>query len=182
MLFEESKMEQKKIFLSNEWAFNPTQKLMILLFSVIPFMVVRDLVLIELSLFGYFLLVLFLLLFFYLIGLAFSKKGLMIKNDKLYHIRIAKGYTLYRKNIDLEERPVVSILQFTKRQKLPFVFVSKPDAEQSFLAYELFVLKERHIKRDKVIFFENEHSAQGAVQFLEENLGLRNEIFSPDFS
>lgn len=155
---------------------------MLLVISIIPLRILIELVLMRINWIGYLILLFVLLLFLYLISLTFSKKGLIVKDEKLYTAKIFNDFILFKKKVDLEDRPVVSILKFKKRQKLPFFSVAKPDLDNAFNSFEVFVLNERHIKRDSVIYFKNEENAQMALQFITGNFPLRHETFSPDFA
>ena len=130
---------------------------------------------------GYLIFILSLLLFFYLISLAFSQKGLIKKGNKLYRAKFFNGITLYKNKVRLNDRPVVSILKFKKRQKYAFFSAAKPDLDKSFNSFEIFVLNDRHIKRDSVMYFKNEESSRKAIEFLTTDFPLRHEVFSPNF-
>ena len=165
-----------------EASFNLHQKMILLGVSLLPGWFVVELSGRYLGLTGYLFLIFFLSLFFYLVSLAFSKKGLVKKGHKLYKAKIFNGVTLSKRKVDLTDRPVVSILKFRKSQKMIWFSIAKPDLAQSFNSFEVFVLNERHIKRDSVMYFESEENANKAVDFLTTGFPLKHEIFSPNFS
>lgn len=172
-------MEEK---LPLEPSFNLHQKMILMGVSLLPAWFVVELSERFLSLTGYLFLMFFLLLFFYLVSLTFSKKGLIKKGNKLYKAKIINGITLSRSKVNLTDRPVVSILKFKKSQKMIWFSIAKPDLAQSFNSFEVFVLNDRHIKRDSVMYFEREENANKAIEFLTTDFPLRHELFSPNFS
>lgn len=173
-------MKEEKLPL--EASFNLHQKMIIMGLSLLPAMFVVELSGRNMNWKGYLILVIFLSLFFYLISLAFSRKGLIKKDQKLYKAKIFNGVTLYQNRVDLTDRPVVSILKFRKSQKLIWFSMAKPDLGKTFNSFEVFVLNQRHIKRDSVMFFQNEETAKKAIEFLTTDFPLRHELFSPNFA
>lgn len=165
-----------------EPGFNLHQKIIFIGFSLIPLMVIIELIDDNLNWKGYLVYNLALLLFLYLISLAFSRKGLIKKGNKLYKGKFFNGLILHKKRIRLKDRPVVSILKFKKRQKYAFFSAAKPDLDSSFNTFEVFVLDERHVKRDSVMYFKNEENSQKAIEFLTTDFPLRQEVFSPNFA
>lgn len=165
-----------------EASFNLHQKMILIGVSLLPAWFVVELSGRNLSLVGYLFLMIFLLLFFYLVSLTFSKKGLIKKDHKLFKAKIFNGVTLSKRRVDLTDRPVVSILKFRKSQKMIWFSIAKPDLAKSFNSFEVFVLNDRHIKRDSVMYFETEDNATKALEFLTNNFPLRHELFSPNFS
>lgn len=114
--------------------------------------------------------------------LTFSTKGILKKDEKLYRIMSFSNITLGKTKIELSNKPVVSILQVKKSQKYAFVSSANPDQGESFYTYELFLLNDKHTKRDSIIYLSNKEKADKAKDFLVEKFYLRHEIFSPDFS
>ncbi len=124
----------------------------------------------------------FLFLGLFLLALMFSRKSLIVKKEKLYRSISIFGILLFRKKIKLYDRPIVSILKVKKSQKFAFVSSANPDQSESFSSFEIYVLNKKHTLRDSVVYFKKERNAHEAVNFLIENLPLKLEIFSPDFS
>ncbi|MGB7785320.1 MAG: hypothetical protein WBL27_04390 [Salinimicrobium sp.] len=112
---------------------------------------------------------------------AFSKKGFIKANGKLYKAKFFRGQVLSRKKINLEDRPVVSILKFKKRRKYAFFAAAQPDMAYGFNAFEVYALNEHHLKRDLLMRLTSEEIAQRALEFLGTGLELRHEVFSPNF-
>ncbi len=164
-----------------ERSFNLQQKLIIMGFSLFPLLFIIVLLEQNLNWKGYLIFIVALLLFLYLIALAFSRKGLIKKEQFLYKGKIFRGYTLFKQKIDLTDRPVVSILKFKKRQKFAFFSVAKPDLSHSFNSFEIFVLNANHFKRDSVMYFKEEKSANKAIEFLTRDFPFTHEIFSPQY-
>ncbi|MFD1095594.1 hypothetical protein [Salegentibacter chungangensis] len=172
----------KKENLILEPSFNLQQQIIILGISLIPLMFIIALIEAKLNWKGYLTFTFVLLLFSYLFALAFSKKGMIKKGNKLYKAKFFRGHTLFRQKVDLSDRPVVSILKFKKSQKLAFFSAARPDLSESFNSFEIFVLNENHFKRDSVMYFEEEDSAKKAVEFLTTDFPLRHEVFSPNLA
>lgn len=164
-----------------ERAFTIHQMILLIGFSAISLQFFLQLMDYNLTLSGYLTAAFFLTLTLYLLGLAFSKKTLIKKESKLYKGKSIFGILLTRRKIKLNDRPVVSILKFKKKQKFAFVSAASPDQADAFNSFELFVLNEKHTQRDSVVYFSKEHSAEEAVAFLTQDFPLRHEIFSPDF-
>ena len=170
-------MAEEKLPLED--SFNLHQKMILLGVSLLPGWFVVELSGRNLTLTGYLLLMLFLSLFFYMVSLAFSKKGLVKKDNKLYKAKIFNGVTLSKRRVDLTDRPAVSILKFKKSQKMIWFSVAKPDLGQTFNSFEVFVLNESHVKRDSVQFFESEENANKALEFITSGFPVKHEVFSP---
>ncbi|MFV8226906.1 hypothetical protein [Christiangramia aquimixticola] len=171
-------MRQEKLIL--ETSFSLHQKIILIGFSLIPLMFIIELIEKRLNWKGYIFFIIALLLFCYLISLAFSKKGLIKKNQKLYKAKFFKGIILFKQKINLKDRPVVSILKFKKSQKFAFFSAAKPDLGESFNSFEIFILNRTHYKRDSIMYFKKEESSQEAVKFLTNDFPLKHEIFSPN--
>lgn len=169
----------KKIAL--EAAFSLHQKIMLIGFSSIILKILSELLAINLNVTGYVVLFSFSLLFLFLMALAFSKKSLIKNGEKLFKAKSFLGFTLFKRKVDLSERPIVSILKFRKRQKFSFVSAASPDQSESFNSFEIFVLNDRHTKRESVFYFKKEENAKLAVEFLTNDFPLKLEVFSPNF-
>ena len=130
---------------------------------------------------GIFVTIFFLILTVYLICLAFSKKGLLSQNDKLYKIISIGKIILLKTNVKFSNRKIVSILVFRKRQKYAFIPSSNPDQGESLTVNEIFLLNENHTERDSVIYFEKRENSELAIDFLTSHFPLKYEEFSPDF-
>lgn len=163
-----------------EQSFNLQQKIILLGISLIPLLFIIAMINIQLNWKGYILFIISLLLFIYLISLAFSNKGLIKKEDKIYKAKFFQGFTLFKSKVDLTDRPVASILKFKKSQKLAFFSAAQPDLSESFNSFEIFVLNKTHYKRDSVMYFKKEVSAKKAIDFITQDFPLRQEVFSPD--
>jgi hypothetical protein len=172
----------KKQLFVREYAFTFHQMIMLLGFSAISLMIFIQFVAIELTVLGYGIALLFLMLGLYFLALTFSKKALIKKNGNLFKGKSIAGFVLSRKKINLDARPVLSILSFKKNQKFAFVSAARPDQADSFNSFELFILNEKHTQRDSLLYFKNKKNAEAAVAFLTTNFSLRQEVFSPDFS
>ncbi len=172
----------KKNYFTAEQAYTLHQKLILSGFWLPSFVIFLNLIKNRLNLLGYLIAFGFLFLAVYLFALCFSKRALLQKNQNLYRAKLFYGIVLVKKKIKLENRPVVSILKFKKSLKFAFLAAASPDEAYSFNSYEIFILNEKHTKRDSLLYFKNEENAKAAINFLTANFALRNEIFSPNFS
>ncbi len=136
---------------------------------------------VRLNWIGILFLLFFIFIFIVVMGFAFSKKGFQKRDGKLFKAKFFQGKVLSRKTIDLVDRPVVSILKFKRSRKYAFFSAAKPDLASSFNAFEIYVLNERHIKRDLLMRLTSEDKAIKAVEFLSSDLLLRHEVYSPNF-
>tara|TARA_R110002124_G_scaffold286715_1_gene468424 strand:- start:88 stop:609 length:522 start_codon:yes stop_codon:yes gene_type:complete len=133
------------------------------------------------NIFEYLGLMFFVLLSLILLILVFSKKGLQKTGEKLYRTISFREIIIFKTRIELSDRPIVSLLKFRKTQKFAFVSSANPDQGESFNVFEIFVLNERHTKRDSVIYFKHKESANTAIEFMTKDFALKHEIFSPNF-
>lgn len=113
---------------------------------------------------------------------TFSRKGFLKREGKLYKAKFFRGRVLTRKVMNLQEKPVVSILKFRRSRKYAFFSAAKPDLAAEFNSFEVYVLNESHIKRDLLLRLTNEEKAKEAIDFLISNFPLRHEIYSPNFN
>lgn len=112
---------------------------------------------------------------------TFSKKGFIKSRGSLQRAKFFRGRVLSRRKISLQGRPIVSILKFKKRRKYAFFTAAQPDMDYGFNSFEVYALNERHLKRDLLMRFSSEETAEKALEFLSTGLGLKHEIFSPNF-
>ena len=164
-----------------EDSFSTHQKIHIFALASPILALVIELTEIQLNSIGVLFLLLFLFIFIVIMCFAFSKKGFVKREGKLFKARFFRGKILSRKSINLVDRPVVSILKFKRSRKYAFFSAAKPDLASTFNSFEVYVLNERHIKRDLLMRLTLEENAMEAVKFLCEDLLLRHEIYSPNF-
>ena len=136
---------------------------------------------VRLNWIGILFLLFFLFIFLAVMGFAFSKKGFQKSDGKLFKARFFQGKVLSRKTIDLVDRPVVSILKFKRSRKFAFFSAAKPDLASTFNSFEIYVLNDRHFKRDLLMRLTSEEKAVEAVEFLSSDFLLRHEVYSPNF-
>ncbi|RKS42523.1 hypothetical protein BC962_3248 [Gillisia mitskevichiae] len=164
-----------------ETSFSIHQKIILIVFSL-PFLLFIIAILeVDLNWKGYIIFLLALLFFWAFISLAFSKKGMIKNGGKLYKAKFFQGYTIFKRKVDLNDRPVVSILKSKKRQKFAFFSAAKPDLSESFNTFEIFVLNKNHFKRDSIMYFKNENNAKEAIEFMTKDFPLRHELFNPNY-
>jgi hypothetical protein len=157
------------------------QKIHLSTYAIVILMFTISLLIRSLNYKGYLIVIVLTFIFLAITSFAFSKKG-FIKSDKLlFKGYFFKEYLLFKKKINLEDRPVVSILKHKRSQKFAFFSAAKPDLGIIFNAFSIHALNERHIKRDPLMYFNEEKNAEKALSFLTTDFDLRHELFSPNF-
>lgn len=131
---------------------------------------------------GLFILLMFILIYLSLMCLAFTKRGLLKKEDKLYRGLYFFRKLILKKKIDLTDKPKVSILKFNRRQKMGWFSAARPDLSLAFNALDINLLNEKHTRRETLISLTNDEKATEAINFLENEFNLIHERYSPDFS
>jgi len=119
---------------------------------------------------------------FIYVAVTFSKKGFLFKNNDLYYGIFYRNYLLKKRKLDIKENTAFAVLKFKKRQKYAFFTAANPDLASEFNAFDIYLLNEKHTQKEYLISLKNEDHSFKAVSFLEENTGLKFEIYSPDFS
>ena len=124
----------------------------------------------------------FLIWIIFALSFIFIKKGL-VKDNKGIHL----GYYCWKKYVGRDknkfsDRPIVTILKFKKKQKLAFISAANPDFSTSFNAFDIYLLNDRHTKKNKLIGLKDKLNADSAIEFITANSDLKFELYSPDFS
>ena len=114
--------------------------------------------------------------------MVFSRRGLVVKNDKLYIGVFYFNILIYKKHLDLSEWTKLSILKFRRNQKFAFFTSANPDLSQRFNFFDVCLLNDKHTRRHTMISLKKEESAQNVIGFLSSNFNLKFEIYGPDFS
>lgn len=110
-----------------------------------------------------------------------SKRGLLIKANKLYRVLFFFGNPIFKKKIDLNNKPAFSILRFNKKQKFAFVSAAKPDMAHSYKSFDIYLLNQNHTKRWFILSLKEEVNSHRAIDFLTTHTILKFENFSPNF-
>lgn len=124
----------------------------------------------------------FFAVFLLFIVLIFSRKGFLIKKDRLYRASFFTGIAVHKKKVELKERPVISILKFKKKQKFAFFSAARPDLSHNFNAFDIYLLNNRHTRKNRLLSLKKEGMATEAIVFLTAHTSLKNEIYRPRFS
>ena len=167
-----------------EERFTTHQKISLILYIGAPFIVsifYLSISIIDLNIKGYLMLTILILIYGFIILLSFSKKGFLKIKSNLYRGLFFRDKLIFRKRIDLKDRPKISILKFRKTQKLAFFSAARPDLATEFNSFEINILNDKHTKREEIVTLRNIRNAENTIDFLELNFDLKNEIFSPDF-
>jgi len=110
-----------------------------------------------------------------------SKRGFLIKDNKLYCALFFFGNSIFKKKMDLNNKPAFSILRFNKKQKFAFVSIAKPDMVYNYKSFDIYLLNQNHTKRWFVLSLKKEINSKKTIDFLTTNTSLKFEKFSPNF-
>lgn len=167
-----------KIILEDKYTTH--QKITFLLYIGAPIIIIIVLLLkLELNYKGYLLLTFVITIYLFLISIAFSKKGFLKLNSKLYKASFFRGKLFFKKEIDISKTPKLAILKFKKSQKYSWFSDARPDLASDFNSFEINILNDRHTKIEALMDLSNEKIAQKAVDFLVSNFDLKFEVYSP---
>lgn len=172
-------MEQEKLILEN--SFTTHQKIHLYVISSPVIAIIAELLAIDLHWTSPLFILFFLSLLLLVTIFAFSKKGFSKNDGKFYKAKFFWGKVLYRSSINILDRPVISILKFKRSRKYAFFSAAKPDLASTFNSFEVYVLNDRHTKRDLVMRLNSKDKAERAIDFLCSEQLLRHEIYSPNF-
>jgi hypothetical protein len=173
------KTEPKKISL--EYNFNSHQKIHLSIFSGICVVILIGGLQQTINLHNFGLLTFFFLILTGLIVSTFSKKGFVVVKNRLYKGIFFRDILLFKREINLANKPVFSILKFRKKQKYAFFTAANPDLAYEFNAFDIYLLNEKHTIKTLLISLQSEHNSQKASKFISDFTDLDYEIYSPDF-
>lgn len=165
-----------------EYRLTNHQKLILSLVPIVLLFFIIGMISASLNFKGYVFVFLSILLFVYLVGMVFSRRGLVSKDNKLYLGVFYFNILFFKKQIYLGEWNKVSVLKFSRRQKLAFFTSANPDLSEQFNSFDLCLLNDKHTRRHVLISLKNEENVQNAIRFLSANFNLKFEVYSPDFS
>ncbi|MEP2990924.1 MAG: hypothetical protein ABJM06_08475 [Gilvibacter sp.] len=171
-------MKKDLIVLENRYRAH--QRVVLISLSVISFLFVINSVNDTGDLTGPWVTGFFLILSVYLACLAFAKKGLLRRGEKLYKTISFGKVLLFKTNVPFQNRKVISVLNFGKRYRFSFIPSGGESKGESELVYELFLLSDDHMQRDPIIYLDQDEKSDLAVNFLTKNFELRYEDFSPE--
>lgn len=159
------------------------QKIHMVLVLGAPFiLIIVSLLGIDLNYIGYMVLLFFMLMYTVLICFAFTKRGLLKKDNQLYRCLYFKNKLIKKNKINLTAKPKVTILRFKRSQKMAWFSAAKPDLASEFNAFDITLLNDKHTKKEMLITLTNDDISKKTITYLEENFNLKHEVYSPDFS
>lgn len=88
---------------------------------------------------------------------------------------------IFQRKIDLNNKPVFTILKFKKIQKFAFLTVANPDMSHAFNGFDIYLLNEKHTEKERIMCLKSELNSQKAIDFITLNTNLKHEVYSPDF-
>jgi hypothetical protein len=124
---------------------------------------------------------LFVVFVFGMVSFIISKKGLLINEKGLFKAYFVLNLLIFKQKIDLNNKPIVTILNLRRSQNLPSAGIVYPSSRHSFHIYYLYLLNQSHTIKTELIAIKKEENAQKMIHFLTENTNLKFEIYSPDF-
>ncbi|GGX12385.1 hypothetical protein [Aquimarina muelleri] len=110
-----------------------------------------------------------------------AKKGIYIKDHKLYQAKFIFGKLIRKKNVDLTNKTDVSKLTFKGRYKFAWVSIATPDASQTIQRFEIHIFNERHTDKFCLIETFKEDIAEKIIKLLQEELKLNYQSYNPRF-
>lgn len=156
-----------------EYRLTNHQKLVLSLVPAILLFFITEMLLHSLNFRGYLFVFLCALLFIFLIGIIFSRRGLVSKDNKLCLGVFYFNTLIFKKKIDLNEWTKISILKFNRRQKLAFFTSANPDLSEQFNSFDVCLLNNKHTRRRVLISLKNEENAQNAIRFLKKKFQFK---------
>jgi hypothetical protein len=125
---------------------------------------------------------LFVVFVFGMVSFIFSKKGLHINKKGLYKAYFVFDILIFKRKVELKNKPIITILKLRKSQNLPSVGIVYPSSSHSFYMYYLYLLNQTHTIKTELIAIKKEENAQKLIEFLTESTNLKFENYRPDFS
>ena len=122
-----------------------------------------------------------LILFGFTIMITFSKKGLLISNNKIYKGYFFRNLLLYKKTVNLNNKIAFAILKLRKKQKMAFFTGANPDLAESFETFDIALLNENHTQKEILISLLKVKNSESVTEFLKNHTNLKLEIYSPNF-
>ncbi len=110
------------------------------------------------------------------------KKGIMIKNKKLYRSQFLFGNVILKKEIPLQDSTDISILTYQGTQKFSWSSMARPDQGYTVNRNKLYVLNTKHTIKKFVIDTPKEALANQSVQLIVDELGLEFSTYNPRFT
>ena len=117
-----------------------------------------------------------------LIAFIFSKKGLLVDQNELFKAYFVYNNLIFKRKIDLNNKPIVSILKLKKSQNYPSISLIYPSSSHSFNRFDVYLLNKSHTIKDELIDLKEQDNAKRIVDFLIKNIDLKFEIYSPNFN
>ncbi|MGY0393277.1 hypothetical protein ACW5R3_12050 [Bizionia sp. KMM 8389] len=110
-----------------------------------------------------------------------SKKGIIANNKGLFKAYFSFGKLIFKQQIDLNNKPIVSVLKLGKSQNLPSVGIVYPSGKHSFYKFYVYLLNESHTSKTELMDLKKQENAKLIVDFLTKNIDLKSETYSPSF-
>ncbi|WP_048331422.1 hypothetical protein [Bizionia psychrotolerans] len=115
------------------------------------------------------------------ISLVISKLGLLIRDNELYKAYFVFGFLIYKQNIDIENKRIVSILKLKRANGMPTVGLVSPQGVDSFYKFYAYLLDKSHTEKTELIGLKKLKNAELIVAFLQKHLNFDYELYSPNF-
>jgi len=172
------KTEQNEIII--EYNYDNYQKVNLIIFiitilGIVIFLLQQTFSLLLLGFITFFSLI----IIFSIIAL-FSKNGLVVKNKELYIADFFLTKLLHKRKVKFTDKSAFSILKLRKKQKTVMT-VSNPDSSYRLISYDIYLLNDKHTKKQYLMSLRNENDSKNASEFISTYSNFKYEIYSPDF-
>ena len=176
----------KKIIIESKYSIH--QKLMFILMFFFTFLIGGShIILIVLGLYDQFdenivYKIVYPLLFpfsIYIFILFFSKQGILIEKDSLFYSQFFFDRPFSKKEIKLNGITDTSILTYNIQQKFAFFSAAKPDLAENVSIKKVFLLNEKHTKKEFVLSTKKIESANKIIEEINKEFNFKFKKYSP---
>lgn len=116
---------------------------------------------------------------FYIFILFFSKQGIVINRDSLFYSQFFFGKPFSKKEIKLNGITDTSILTYDIHQKFAFFSAAKPDLAEKVSIKKVFLLNEKHTKKELVLSTKKIESAKKIIEEINAEFNFKFKNYSP---
>ena len=156
-------MKNNRNQIALEYNFDTHQKVHISVFSLLCLVILIAISLEINNLAGFFSTIMVIIVLIALISITFSKKGFVVIDKTLCKGIFVGKKLIFQRKIDLNNKPVFSVLKFKKIQKFAFFTVANPDLSHGFNGFDIYLLNENHTEKERIMCLKNELNSQKAI-------------------
>jgi hypothetical protein len=118
---------------------------------------------------------------FILISLLVLKKGIVVKQDKIFIGYFLFGRLLFKNEVDCRGMHIITLLMFGKTQNYNYSNHWEPKLNYKIASFELFLVNENHTIKEKILNLSKEESSKKGIEFLLKNTGMEFQKYNPSF-